>query len=144
MLHYWCIQLECKSSKMVFVLQCFVEVRIFWVVLENCISRFDYSPYCEPKGTFKSEAWLVTHICVTLWDYYRMYIVIIGYMSQYRGLLYPDFKLHRYKNFLFLSFLMFKEENLQEEVNKIFACVLCFHATLFLSVNLSYFYFTIC
>jgi hypothetical protein len=29
-----------------------------------------------------------------------MYIVIIGYMSQYRGLLYPGFKLHRYKNFL--------------------------------------------
>jgi len=41
-------------------------VLIFWVVLENCISRFDYSPYCELMGTFKSEAGLVTHICVKL------------------------------------------------------------------------------
>jgi hypothetical protein len=129
---------------MVFILQYFVEVLIFWVVLENCISRCDYSPYCELMDTFKSEAWLVTHICVMLWDYNRTYIVIIGYMSQYRGLLYPGFKLHRYKNFLFLSFLMFKEENLQEEVSKIFACVLCFHAIPFLSVNLSHFYFTTC
>jgi len=73
-----------------------------------------------------------------------MCIVIIGYMSQYRGLLYPGFKLHRYKYVLFLSFMLFKEENLQVEVNKIFACVLCFHAILFVSANLSYFYFTIC
>jgi len=55
-----------KSSKMVFVLQHFVEVHIFWVVLENCIYRFDSSPYCELMGTFKSEAGLVTHICVKL------------------------------------------------------------------------------
>lgn len=49
---------------MVFVHQYFVEVRIFWVVLENYISRFDCSPYCELMGTFKSEAGLVTHIGV--------------------------------------------------------------------------------
>lgn len=57
---------------MVFVYQYFVEVRIFWVVLENCISRFDCSPYCELMGTFKSEAGLVTHIGVVrvLWNVY--------------------------------------------------------------------------
>jgi len=51
---------------MVFVHQYFVEVHIFWVILENCISRFVCSAYCELMGTFKSEAGLVTHIGVKL------------------------------------------------------------------------------
>jgi hypothetical protein len=33
-----------------------------------------------------------------------MYIAIIGYMGQHRGLLYPGFKLHTCKNFFFLVF----------------------------------------
>lgn len=83
----------------------FVKVYNFWeAVLENCISSFDLCRYCELMGTFRSEDGSVTHFSGKLWEYYTIYIVIIGYMSQHTGLLSPGFKLHSCKNFFFLVF----------------------------------------